>query len=122
MITSPPAVRPPSLASFPGSSPAAELDQPTREGLVGAVIGLGAVLVLLMWWADTSPASLHGAGAWLTAAGRVTGLVGTYLIVVGVLLMGRVTGLDRLIGMDRLAVWHRRIAVAPTPGSSPTPA
>ena len=110
MIASPPAVRPPSLASSPGSSPAAELDQPTREGLVGAVIGLGAVLVLLMWWADTSPASLHGAGAWLTAAGRVTGLVGTYLIVVGVLLMGRVTWLDRLIGMDRLAVWHRRIA------------
>lgn len=46
----------------------------------------------------------------MTAAGRVTGLVGTYLIVVGVLLMGRVTWLDRLIGMDRLAVWHRRIA------------
>ena len=76
MITSPPAVRPRSLASSPGSSPAAELDQPTREGLVGAVIGLGAGLVLLMWWADTSPASLHWAGAWLTAAGRVTGTGG----------------------------------------------
>ncbi len=110
MITSPPTARHRSLRSFPGSPPAAKLDQPTREGLVGAVIGLGAGLVLLMWWADTSPASLEGAGAWLTAAGRVTGLVGTYLIVVGVLLMSRVTWLDRLIGMDRLAVWHRRIA------------
>ena len=34
--------------------------------------------------------------------------MGTYLIVVEVLLMGRVPWLDRMIGMDRLAVWHRR--------------
>ncbi len=93
---------------FPGSSPTAELDQPTREGLVAAVIAVGAALVLLMWWADTTPASVQGTGPWLTAAGRVTGLLGTYLVVVGVLLMGRVSWLDRLIGMDRLAVWHRR--------------
>jgi len=77
---------------------------------VAIVLGAGAALVLLMWWRDTTPASLQGAGAWLTAAGRVTGLVGTYLIVIGVLLMARVTWLDRLIGMDRLAVWHRRNA------------
>jgi predicted ferric reductase len=84
------------------------LDQPTREGLVAAVIAVGAALVLLMWWADTTPASVQGTGPWLTAAGRVTGLLGTYLVVVGVLLMSRVSWLDRLIGMDRLAVWHRR--------------
>ena len=38
----------------------------------------------------------------------MTGLVGTYLVVVEVLLMGRVPWLDRVIGMDRLATWHRR--------------
>jgi predicted ferric reductase len=80
----------------------------TREGLVAAVIALGAVLVLVMWWHDTSPALVRGTGPWLTSAGRVTGLIGTYLVVVEVLLMGRVAWLDRLIGMDRLAVWHRR--------------
>jgi predicted ferric reductase len=61
-----------------------------------------------MWWHDTSPADVTGVGPFLTGAGRVTGLVGTYLIVVEVLLMSRVTWLDRMIGMDRLAVWHRR--------------
>jgi predicted ferric reductase len=100
----------PSPRRFPGASSAAALDQPTREGLVAAVISLGAGLVLLMWWVDTPPSSIQGAGPWLTAAGRVTGLLGTYLIVMGVLLMSRVTWLDRLIGMDRLAVWHRRNA------------
>lgn len=71
-------------------------------------MALGAAAVIYMWWHDTAPASDVGAGPFLTAAGRVTGLLGTYLVVVEVLLMGRVPWLDRMIGMDRLAVWHRR--------------
>ena len=69
---------------------------------------MGAAAVVYMWWHDTSPASVVGAGPFLTAAGRVTGLVGTYLVVVEVLLMARAPWLDHFIGMDRLAVWHRR--------------
>ncbi len=72
------------------------------------LVGLGAAGVVYMWWRDTAPASIWGAGPWLTAAGRVTGLVGTYLVVVEVLLMSRVPWLDRMVGMDRLATWHRR--------------
>ncbi len=75
---------------------------------MACLVALGAAAVVYMWWHDTAPADVQGAGAWLTAAGRVTGLVGTYLVVVEVLLMARVPWLDRLIGMDRLAVWHRR--------------
>ncbi|HET9060072.1 MAG TPA: ferredoxin reductase family protein [Acidimicrobiales bacterium] len=84
------------------------VSQGRREGLVAFFVAMGAAGVLYMWWHDTTPASVHGVGPWTTAAGRVTGLLGTYLVVVEVLLMGRVTWLDRLIGMDRLAVWHRR--------------
>ena len=91
------------------AAPEAALSQQSREGAVAAVVAVGGLLVLLMWWHDTLPGSVRGLGGWLTAAGRVTGLVGTYLIVVGVALMGRIAWLDRLIGMDRLAVWHRRI-------------
>ena len=75
---------------------------------MGLLVAIGAGGVIYMWWHDTAPASVWGAGPWLTAAGRVTGLVGTYLVVVEVLLMGRVPWLDRMIGMDRLATWHRR--------------
>ena len=75
---------------------------------MATLVALGALAVIYMWWHDTTPASVHGAGPWLTAAGRVTGLVGTYLVVIEVLLMGRIPWLDRAIGMDRLAVWHRR--------------
>jgi predicted ferric reductase len=75
---------------------------------VAAAVAVGALAVVYMWWHDTSPASVYGVGPWLTAAGRVTGLVGTYLVVIEVLLMARAPCLDRMIGMDRLAVWHRR--------------
>ncbi|HTT92454.1 MAG TPA: ferredoxin reductase family protein [Acidimicrobiales bacterium] len=84
------------------------LTQAGRESLVFALVVLGALGVIYMWWHDTAPASVQGFGPWLTAAGRVTGLVGTYLIVIEVLIMGRVPWLDRAIGMDRLVVWHRR--------------
>jgi predicted ferric reductase len=93
---------------FPEASATAALAQSSREGLVAGVVAFGAGLVLLMWWVDTPPAAVVGTGPWLTAAGRVTGLLGTYLLVVVVLLMARVPWLDHLIGMDRLAVWHRR--------------
>jgi predicted ferric reductase len=87
---------------------ALRLSQSAKESLVAALVALGGLGVIYMWWHDTTPASVHGLGPWLTAAGRVTGLVGTYLVVIEVLLMGRIPWLDRAIGMDRLAVWHRR--------------
>jgi predicted ferric reductase len=86
--------------------PEAQLSQGSREGLVAAVVAFGGLLVLLMWAHDTAP--LRTLADRLTAAGRITGLIGTYLVLVEVVLMGRVPWLDRLIGMDRLAVWHRR--------------
>lgn len=88
--------------------PMARLTQRMREGLVFAVVAAGALAVLVMWSRDTPGSSLNGLGAELIAAGRITALLGTYLVVVEVMLMGRIPWLDRLIGMDRLAVWHRR--------------
>ena len=99
---------------------ALRLSQSAKEGLVATLVALGALAVIYMWWHDTTPASVHGAGPWLTAAGRVTGLVGTYLVVIEVLLMGRIPWLDRAIGMDRLAVWHRRTESTPSVYWSPT--
>lgn len=84
------------------------LSQRGREGFIAFLVALGAMAVIYMWWHDTSPATVRGVGNWLTSAGRVTALVGTYLVVVEVLLMARVPWLDRMIGMDRLAFWHRR--------------
>jgi predicted ferric reductase len=74
-----------------------------RSVLVAIAVGL--VLVIGLWWVDTPP-HLHGMGDWLTNAGRITGLIAGYVIVVQLLLMARVPLLERSIGADRLARWH----------------
>ena len=47
-----------------------------RPEAVLALIGAGAVAVLVLWWHGTP--SLHGFGDWLTNAGRITGLEAGY--------------------------------------------
>jgi predicted ferric reductase len=75
-----------------------------HPNLVPVVIALGAVAVLGLWWRDTP--SISGLGDWLTNAGRITGLLAGYAMVVLVVLMARVPPLERGVGADRLARWH----------------
>ncbi|MFL6138722.1 MAG: ferric reductase-like transmembrane domain-containing protein [Frankiaceae bacterium] len=75
-----------------------------RPSRVLACIWVGAALVLLLWWHDTAPFS--GLGDWLTNAGRITGLVAGYAVVVLLALMARIPSLERGVGTDRLARWH----------------
>ncbi len=66
--------------------------------------GLGAAAVLALWWKDTPP--IHDAGALLTGAGEILGLLAGYGFVVLVALMARLPPLERGVGADRLARWH----------------
>lgn len=82
--------------------------QPMRRllaPLVLTAIAAGAGAVLLLWIHDTA-ATLHTLGDYLTAAGRITGLLAGYAVVVQVLLMARIPVLENGIGADRLARWH----------------
>lgn len=72
---------------------------------VRAALLAGAVAIVVMWWAD--PTSLRGAGAEVTAAGRLAGLMGAYLVLVQLLLMGRLPWFEHAVGFDRLTAWHR---------------
>jgi predicted ferric reductase len=75
-----------------------------RPSAVLALIAAGALATIALWWHDTP--SLGGLGDWLTNAGRVTGLLAGYAMVVLVALMARIPPLERGIGADRLARWH----------------
>lgn len=77
--------------------------------MVASLLTIGAGLVLWLWWHDTPAGVLDDTGDQLVAAGRISGLLGAYLILVVVLLLGRIPWLDWLVGMDRLAGWHRRL-------------
>jgi predicted ferric reductase len=78
--------------------------------IVTALAGLGLGVTIAMGVTAESWSSLNAAGGWLTAGGRMAGLVGTYLMLIVVLLAGRVPLVERTLGQDVLMRWHRKLA------------
>jgi predicted ferric reductase len=75
-------------------------------GLLAAVgLGISVLLVLPLEKASV----LAAPGGMLTAAGRVTALAGTYLMLVTLLLIGRIPAIERAVGQDKLVRLHRRL-------------
>ncbi|MDQ2796354.1 MAG: ferric reductase-like transmembrane domain-containing protein, partial [Actinomycetota bacterium] len=72
--------------------------------VVLAAIAFGGLAVLGLWWQDTN--FVYGWGSWLTNAGRLTGLLAGWTVLVLIALMARVPALERGVGADRLANWH----------------
>lgn len=70
--------------------------------LAGIVVG--ALAVLGLWWQDTT--FVYGLGSWLTNAGRISGLLCGYGVIVLLTLMARIPALEHGVGSDRLARWH----------------
>lgn len=88
----------------PGPAPAPRV---TDALALIAGVGLGLAVALAFW--DESLGALRAPGGWFMLAGRLAALTGTYLLLVMVVLMSRVPWLERSVGQDRLAQWHRRI-------------
>jgi predicted ferric reductase len=74
---------------------------------VGVVIVANAVLTLGLWVRHGGLGTLGGPGGRPTAGGQLAGLLGTYAVLVELLLMSRIGWLEQAVGFDRLAVWHR---------------
>ncbi|MDX6717306.1 MAG: hypothetical protein QOH30_3864 [Baekduia sp.] len=83
------------------------------------VTGLGAgdlwllflanlAVVAGLWYQGGALNGVGDLGTALISAGRLTGLVGTYLALVQILLVARLPWLERLAGFDTLTQWHRR--------------
>src|SRR4051794_3139149 len=74
---------------------------------VGAVVGVNALIVVGLWLRHGGLDSLNQPGGAFTATGQLTGLIGTYAVLVQILLMSRIGWIERFIGLDRLVGWHR---------------
>ncbi len=79
--------------------------------LVWLSIG-NAVLILAMWVRHGGIDQLVDLSGWLTGIGQLTALFGTYLALLGLVLIARSPWLDQLAGMHRLATWHRWMGFA----------
>jgi predicted ferric reductase len=90
------------VPSTPNAPPAAP-----RRGSLRSLIGLGVIVVIVMWWTGASGPFLTTPGAAITSFGELTGMVGGFLVCIQVLLIARVPWMERGIGLDRLVGWHR---------------
>jgi len=71
------------------------------------VVVLGNVVVIVWLWVHGGNWTLKSSGDVLTSVARLTGLLSAYLALLQVILLARVPVLERLVGFDRLSVWHR---------------
>jgi uncharacterized protein with FMN-binding domain/DMSO/TMAO reductase YedYZ heme-binding membrane subunit len=65
-----------------------------------------AVAVVLIWVAALEANSFSSLAGGLNAAGRITGLLGTYLVLVQLILRTHVPWLVAAFGKDALKTWH----------------
>jgi predicted ferric reductase len=77
-----------------------------------AILVANAVVILAMWLRHGGLEDVSTLGAQLTALGQLTGLYGTYLALIQLVLMSRSPWLDQAFGMDGLARAHRWLGFA----------
>jgi len=72
-----------------------------------AILTVNAVVIVWLWVYGKNISGVHGWGDAWTSIGRLTGLLSAYLALIQVLLLARLPWLERVLGFDRLTVWHR---------------
>ena len=85
---------------------------PARADAVARAVAAAAVaaslaVVVTLWAGGGGITALARWADGLTSLGRLTGLLAADLLLVQVLLMARIPVVERAVGQDRLARWHR---------------
>jgi predicted ferric reductase len=75
--------------------------------LIIAIIGFIVSFGLAFYGQPLS--SYSATGGWFTLAGRITGLTGTYAMVIMILLVTRLPWIEETVGQVRLVKWHRTV-------------
>lgn len=79
---------------------------------VVALLVANGVFIVLMWVRHGGPDELAAPGGPFTALGQLMALLGAYLALIGLVLVGRSPWLDQAFGPDRLAWAHRWLGFA----------
>lgn len=67
----------------------------------------GAVVVLVFWWHASGHTTTTAKASIELAAGNLTGLLGTYAILWQLVLLGRLTFLENVFGLEKLTWLHK---------------
>ncbi len=93
-------------------------DRPPAEAVAGnrllavMLFAAGLVTSVALWLFDTQPGAINDRATAFIAGGRITGLIGGYLLFVQLLMMSRVSWLEEWVGARDLLRWHRWLGVS----------
>ncbi len=88
-------------------------DRPPAEAVSGnrlltvLLFFSGLATSVSLWLFDTQAGAVNDPATLMMAAGRITGLIGGYLLFVQLLMMSRVSWLEEWVGARDLLRWHR---------------
>ena len=73
------------------------------------VVGLGLGLTIAMFVETTTRDDWNSVYDVVTSISRIAALVGSYLALVGLVLVSRISWVEKSVGHDRLVIWHRKL-------------
>ena len=96
----------PARPPIPDDRPPAEATSGNRL-LTVLLFFSGLATSVALWLFDTQAGAVNDTATFMLAAGRITGLVGGYLLFIQLLMMSRVSWLEEWVGARDLLRWHR---------------
>jgi predicted ferric reductase len=83
----------------------------TRRGLgltvLWAIFLVNAAIITWLWARGDGNLNLQPTEDLINSIGRITGMLGAYLALVEIVLLARLPFMERLVGFDKLTIWHR---------------
>jgi predicted ferric reductase len=79
----------------------------SRPDLAYAVLVANAIVIVGFWWFSSGFEITRNESALFNGIGRLTGLIGTYLVLWQLLFMARLPWLEHAFGLERMAVLHK---------------
>lgn len=76
--------------------------------VVSAIVLGNAAIIVWLWLRGGGISAVHGTGEAFTSVGRITGLLGAYLLLIQILMLARLPFAEQLSGFDKITIWHRR--------------
>src|SRR5690348_12914497 len=95
------------------AGPRVPLPRPAAARIALLVVGAGLGATTALTFTTETAGQLRTPGGPATFAGSLTGMTGTYLALMMVLLVSRIPVIERVLGQDGLLRWHRRLAPWP---------
>jgi predicted ferric reductase len=100
-------VRPLATSPQPEASPRRAQSAWSSPDLAYVVFFSNAIVILGFWWFSSGFEITRNAPDFYNGIGRITGLLGTYLVLWQLLFMARLPWLEHAFGLERMAVLHK---------------